>query len=179
MAGEAPPHVGLGGYSGGGHSSGGSGINEYVDEALLARVGELIARGGDGSGTRQSNEGLNIDSDILSRVSGSLGDSGSSNGPSPAYGVPSQSGPAMLGNPEPAERIAEFDLTEAAPQPQQQFEQGGYSQGPASFGGPSRGASSGGAISLGRPEAAQRVADFSLSGSAAGQRQSFSNGGYN
>lgn len=198
MAGEAPPHVGLSGYSNGGSSggysnggssggsSGGSGINEYVDEALLARVGELIARGGDGSGTPQGNEGRNIDADILTRVSGSLGD-GASSGPSTAYGPPSRSsGPAMLGQPEPAERIAEFDLTDEG-----SSQQGGYQQAPpAQFAQPSpqygapvsapvRGsASSGGPISLGRPEPAQRVADFSLSGSAGPSRQQ-SSGGYN
>lgn len=108
VAGEAPPHVGLsGGFSsfGGSNGNGGSGINEYVDEALLARVGELIARGGDGSGTPQGNEGLNLDSEILTRVSGSLGDGGSSSGPSSSYGPPSRNSQAMLGNPEPAERI--------------------------------------------------------------------------
>jgi len=193
---EAPAHVGLsGGYSGGGGSSlggssfggssGGSGINEYVDEALLARVGDLISRGGDGTGTPQGSEGRNIDASILSRVSGSLGDSGSSSGPSSSYGPPSRSsGPATLGNPEPAQRIAEFDLSDTRGST---GSQGGYSgsapsapaQQPSSgYGAPTRGgSSSGGPISLGRPEPAQRVADFSVSGQ--GQGAPAQRGGYN
>jgi len=202
VAGEAPAHVGLsGGYSSGGGfargggsgGSGGSGLNEYVDEALLARVGDLISRGGDGSGTPQGTEGLRLDADILTRVSGSIDGGSSSGGPSSGYGPPAQSGSSSLGQPEPAQRIAEFELTDSSSSGNQG---GGYDAAPApapapEYGAPSRSApsgnfggsssSSGGQITLGRPMAAQRVADFAVSGGSAGGSRggSSSSGGYN
>jgi len=202
--GEAPLS---GGYSGGGGavtasrgsfggSSGGSGLNEYVDQALLDRVAAVIESNGDGTAQGQDNEGDKyVDASIFSRVAQSLGgNGGSSRGASSAYGAPAPSGgDAMLGQPEPAMRIAEWDLSEAPAAssggysaPQQSS--GGYQSAPAApSGGYSQGPSrqqSSGPVSLGQPEAAQRVAEFEVNeqaqqGGNRGGQQGYSQGGYN
>lgn len=182
---EPPPNVGYGApsattFESGGASSGfGSATNEYVDEALLARVAELYNSGGDGSGGQQDNEASQyVDAALFARVSQAL-DSGSSrssgNGsPSSSYGPPARqsSGQSTLGAPEPAERIAMFDLMSAiaqaaaAPAPS-------YQQAPqASSYQPAQRASSG-QISLGSPQAAPQVANFDLN-QAAAPRSSYS-----
>jgi len=212
--GEAPIS---GGYSGGGGSvsagtrfatgggSSGSGLNEYVDQALLNRVAAVLQSNGDGTASQQDNEGSRyVDSSILTRVASSLGDSGSSRSGSSSggYGAPAPSGgSASLGQPEPAQRIAEWDLSETrqstggsssggysgpvpqpgggypAPAPQQPS--GGYGAPSRSVGGGSRGSSSGGAISLGQPESAQRVAEFEVQdGQQGGTGSRGTSGGY-
>lgn len=99
-----------GGFSSfGGSSSGGSGINEYVDEALLARVAAVIASNGDGTASGQDNEGSQyVDQTILQRVASSLGsDQGSSSrGLSSGYGAPAapSGGSSSLGQPEPGKQ---------------------------------------------------------------------------
>jgi hypothetical protein len=151
---------------------GGSGINEYVDEALLARVAAVIASNGDGTSSGgQDNEGSRyVDGSILARVASSLEGQGSSRSTG-GYGVPSASSSSssgQLGQPVAAQRIAEWDLSA-------QGNQGGYSTGSAqSF---SSGASSGGSFS--RPEPAQQVAEFDASPSQGSSVGFSSGGGYN
>lgn len=234
VAGEAAPHVGLTDFSSGeigGGTGDGSGLNEYVNEALLERVAELISSGGDGSGTPQGTEGRQIPADILARVSSSLrGGNGGGRATRPVYGAPVEKPeePAELGDPEPAERIAEFDLSGESTS-NNDNEQGGYeppqqssvedSPPPSAYGAPFTGgkplgldeypqhnnnnnhhrnngngnhhqangngnhhrvmqhrtngngqrrpSSSTGKITLGRPMAAMRVADFSVMGDTA------------
>lgn len=92
--------------------------------------------------------------------------SGSSRGISGGYGAPAQSsGSGQLGQPVPAQRIAEWDLSGSG------SSQGGYSGSAQSF--------SSGASSLGRPEVAQRVAEFDASPSQASSGSFSSGGGYN
>jgi hypothetical protein len=117
VASEAPVS---GGYNGGAVSAGrnfasssfssgssGSGLNEYVDEALLARVAAVIESDGDGTATNQDNDGAQyVDDSLFARIASSLSGSESGSQRNTQYGAPSQSGGASLGQPEPARRYS-------------------------------------------------------------------------
>jgi len=81
--------------------------NEYVDDALIARVADVIAKGGDGTAKSggSSDASQYVDDSIWSKVAEALGDPYSGNG---------RSGSEALGVIEPAELIAEWDLSDGA-----------------------------------------------------------------
>lgn len=164
-----------------------AGSSGDVDDALLARVAQIL---GGSSGGGSSSGGF-----------GRSSFSGSSSGysaPSSSYGAPSDSGAiaigrsagrsggaggVQIGNPERAQRVAEFELSSGGSAGGRSA--GGFSSGYSapsqSYGAPSSGGfgrSAGGAggIDIGRPERAQRVAEFDLSGGSAGGSRS--GGGY-
>lgn len=103
-----------------------AGSSGDVDEALLARVAQILSENEASSGGAGGSASGLVDGELLSRVSqilaqneGSSG--GSSSGysapaPSQSYGAPSRSaggssGSLQIGRPERAQRVAEFDLS--------------------------------------------------------------------
>lgn len=98
-----------------GYSGGGSDGSEYVDDALLARIAQILEQHEGGSSSFSSG-----------------GYSSGGYETSSGYGVPAQSsggGGVLIGRPERAQRIAEFDLTD------HHQSNGGYSSGGYSSGG--------------------------------------------
>jgi len=160
---------------GGNHGGNGGSSDSGVDDALLARVAQILASGGDGSsrGGQTNDASQYVDESVFSRVAQLLNEGGSSggssSGPSDSYGAPASrsNGQVQLGQPEVAQRIAEFALQDTS----STSNQGGY-DAPAAPAPVAR--QSGGAVTLGRPEVARRVADFSAGSSASQGRQ----GGY-
>jgi len=163
-----------------------------VDEALLARVAQILggsssggSSGGGSSFGRSSgggSSGYAPPSDSYGPPSsGGGGDFGRSSGGSSGGGV-------QIGTPERAQRVAEFELSSGASNtrdgPSSSYgapPSSGY--GAPSGGGGAQGVRSGGSggVDLGRPERAERVAEFSLSGGSngGGSRSGGNGGGYN
>jgi len=81
--------------------------NEYVDDALIARVADVIAKGGDGTAKSggSSDASQYMDDSIYTRVAEALGAPYAGNG---------RSGADALGVIEPAELIAEWDLSDGS-----------------------------------------------------------------
>jgi len=105
---------------GGGYSDDGGSDGDFVDAELLARVAQIIAQSEQRSSSSSSSRAYSPPSDSYGPPQRSYAPPSDSYGPPPSeeYGAPSRSGSSgssiSLGQPERAERVAEFDLSSSS-----------------------------------------------------------------